>query len=299
MRAFCRSRLLFVLLLLGGTATAFAHPGAAISVTSDGRVFFVDTGGGVFSIGPNRTLIRHDGPAFHWFAFDPQGRFRNTAWPSVPGGEFRSAGTNPTVIFSSDFPVAIATNGKMYYPDPGRGDRIRLVAIDTSGARSLRAVLPPVESGGRPVTWLNGIAAGPNASLYYTEDRTVRKVDVRGQVTVVAANVTVPNCTAIPGIDAPQRPYLRSLAVAPDGTVYVAASGCGALLKIDARGKSTVVLRTAAPWSPTAVALANGNVYVLEYTHTVSEEDRSLWLPRVRMISPRGVVTTLAAVDRR
>ncbi|HEV7920048.1 MAG TPA: hypothetical protein VGR02_04570 [Thermoanaerobaculia bacterium] len=93
-------------------------------------------------------------------------------------------------------------------------------------------------------------------------------------IAVVAAAVAVPGCTAIPGIGRERRPYLRGLAVAPDGVLYVAASGCGAVLKIDRAGKTTVVLRTEAPWSPTAVTFASGELYVLEYLHTASD-DRS------------------------
>ena len=45
---------------------ALAHPGASIHVAADGRVFFVDTGGGMFVVERNGRLVRHPGPAFHW-----------------------------------------------------------------------------------------------------------------------------------------------------------------------------------------------------------------------------------------
>jgi hypothetical protein len=50
---------LIVMVLAAGTA--LAHPGAAIAVSKEGIVYFVDTGAGVFSP-----------------AFDPDGRFRTT-----------------------------------------------------------------------------------------------------------------------------------------------------------------------------------------------------------------------------
>jgi hypothetical protein len=282
-----------LLLLLFAIATgATAHPAAAIAVGTDGRVYFVDTGGGVFSLDRNGRVARREGPAFHWFAFDPAGRFRNTAWPSIPGAEFRWA---DHLVLSSDFPVAIGTDAIFYYPEGSRERGVRIVAIAPSGARSVRAKLPALRSG---VWWLNGLAAGPAGSLYYTEDRNVRRVDAQGRVSIVAANVTVPNCTNIPGTERDTLPYLRGLAVAPDGTVYVAAAGCGALLKIDGAGSTSVVLRTQAPWSPTAVALANGELYILEYSHTASD-NRVEWLPRVRKISRTGAVTLLGGSGRR
>jgi streptogramin lyase len=262
-------------------ASAMAHPGSAIAVANDGRVWFVDTGGGVFSI-LNGRVARHEGSAFHWFAFDAQGRFRNTRWPHIPGGTIQTAGP---VILSSDFPVTIGSNGVFYYPNG-----TRIMSVQPNGATALHTTLPGA------IRWINGLAPGANGTLYYTEDAAVRKIDARGRVTTVAERISVPNCVSIPGNT---RPYLRGLAVAPDGTVYVAASGCGALLKIDPRGRVAPLLRTAAPWAPTDVAVRNGEVYVLEYSHTASEDDRTKWYPRVRRIGRDGKVTNLGGSGRR
>ncbi len=288
----------FLLLTFLAAGALHAHPGAAIAVSDDGLVWFVDTGGGVFSIDAKGRVVRREGPAFHWFAFDPASRYRKTPWPALPGAEIRSAGDHPTVILSSDFPVTIGADGKFYYPDGSGGDRVRIVAVEASGTRSVRATLPPIRRGGQTVTWLNGLAPGRDGSLYYTEDRMIRRVDPRGQVTAVVGNVVVAGCTAIPGIEKEVGPYLRGLAVAADGSIYVAASGCGAVLKVDPKGRVSTVLRTTAPWSPTAVAVAGGEVYVLEYLHTASD-NRVEWLPRVRKISRSGSVSTLGGNTRK
>ncbi len=272
-------------------AAALAHPGSAIGVTADGRVYFVDTGGGVFSIVRKGEVARHDGPAFHWFAIDSASQFRRTAWPSIPGGELRAVGVDPTVILSSDVPVAIA-DGVFHFPERRSDGRVRIVAVAPSGKKSVRALLPPIRSRGDLAGWVNGLGAGPNGSLYYTEDRAVRIIDARGGVTTLADVGRIPRCAAIPGIGPEFGPYLRGIAVAADGTAYVAASGCGALLKITPRGAVTPILRAASPWAPTAVALAGDEIFVLEYTHTPSD-DRREWLPRVRRISRDGSVETL------
>ncbi|MDQ6799263.1 MAG: hypothetical protein M3041_00335 [Acidobacteriota bacterium] len=90
---------------------------------------------------------------------------------------------------------------------------------------------------------------------------------------------------------------MRGLSVAPDSTVFVAASGCGAILKITPTGEITTVLRTTSPWSPTAVAISPSGLYVLEYLHTASE-DRQAWVPRVRKLLPNGSIVLMAAVKR-
>lgn len=291
-----RLTVLLVLTVLTTVASS-AHPGAAIAVSKDGVVYFVDTGAGVFSIGPGGRVVRREGPAFHWFAFDPDSRFRTTPWPSMPNAEFRSADVNPTIVLSSDFPVTIA-GGTFYYPDGTSGGRVRIVAIEPSGARSIRATLPPILRDGKAITWLNGLAPGTDGSLYYTEDRAIRKIDQRGEVSTVVANLAVANCAVVPGVEREVGPYLRGLAVAGDGSIYVAASGCGAVLKVDPNGRVSTVLRATPPWSPTAVAVAGGDVYVLEYLHTASDNRRE-WLPRVRKISRSGKVSTLADVGGR
>src|SRR6266480_1657049 len=88
----------------------------------------------------------------------------------------------------------------------------------------------------------------------------------------VETNVAVPGCARIPGTEPGSEPYLRGLAVAPDGTIFVAASGCGAVLKVTPRGAIATVLRTTSPWSPTAVAVSPSGLYVLEYIHTAAED---------------------------
>ncbi|HEY0371704.1 MAG TPA: hypothetical protein VGD79_06860 [Thermoanaerobaculia bacterium] len=266
---------------------ALAHPGSAIAVGKDGIVYFVDTGGGVFSLAPDGKVTRREGPAFHWFALDPQGRFRNTPWPSIPGAELRSAGANPTIVLSSDYPAAIGADGKFYYAQ-GNGNGVQLVGVDASGKRSVRATLPKVP-------WLHGLAAAPDGSLYYTEGRAIRRVDARGRVSTLVENVAVKDCARVPGEDPPD---LRGLAVANDGLVYVTASGCAAVLRVDPDGRYGTVLRASPPWSPTAVAVAGGEVYVLEYLHTASD-DRREWIPRVRKVAKSGTVTTIAQPRQR
>lgn len=292
-------RFVAALLLLAFTSvgTLHAHPGSSIMVAGNGVIWFVDTGAGVFSILPNGRVVRHEGPAFHWFAFDPESRFQKTPWPSIPGVEFRSAGVDPTLVLSSDFPVTIGTDGKFYYPDGTEGDRVRIVGIEPSGARSVRATLPLIRRGGQTITWLNGLASAADGSLYYTEDRAIRKIDQRGRVSTVVADVVVPHCGAIPGTEA-DFPYLRGLAVAGDGSIYVAASGCAALLKVDPSRHVSTFLRTAPPWSPTAAAVAGRDIFVLEYLHTASDIRRE-WIPRVRKISSSGTMTILGGSTRK
>ena len=291
-----RRLLISSLLITNIAATAIAHPGSGIVIDRRGYVYFVDTGSGVWTIDPTGKLAGHEGPRFHWMAIEENERPTGSRLPTIRGGEVIALGVNPTLLVSSDVPIAVGPDGLVYYPEFGQDQRLRIMRFTRSGVRSVREVLPSKAHGG-VLRWVNGLAAGPDGSLYYTEDKAVRRIDQQGVISAVAENVRVSNCAGIPGTEPGSEPYLRGLAIATDGTLFVAASGCGAVLRITRRGAITTVLRTTSPWSPTAVAVSPSGLYVLEYLHTASE-DRQAWVPRVRKLLPNGSIVSIAVVER-
>jgi len=291
-----RRLITLLLIILSVAICGIAHPGSGIVVDRRGYVYFVDTGSGVWMIDPRGKLTRHDGQGFHWMAIDESTQPFGARLPSIPSGEVNAVGVNPTLLLSSDVPLVVGADGDLYYPEKGPDGHLRIVQFTRSGARTVRATLPSNAEGG-VLRWLNGLAAGSDGSLYYTEDKAVRKVDKRGQVSTIAASVAVSGCARIPSTDGAE-PYLRGLAVDTNGNVFVAASGCGAVLKITRGGEITTVLRTVSPWSPTAVAISPTGLYVLEYVHTASES-RNQWTPRVRKVLRNGTIVSIASVERR
>jgi hypothetical protein len=145
--------------------------------------------------------------------------------------------------------------------------------------------------------WLNGLAAGPGRSLYYTEDSSVRRINEDGSLSTIATQVSVAECERPPGYEDHKGPDFRGLDVHSDGRVVVAATGCSALLSLTPEGATSVLLRTEPPWSPTAVAVYGNVLYVLEYLHKKTE-DRREWTPRVRKVSPDGKSEILATIAR-
>lgn len=249
-----------LIVVVAGVTNSDAHPGSGIVVDRLGRVYFLDTGGGVWLIETNGKLVHHSDPRFHWMAIDESERRPGTPLPSIAGGEITAVGNNPTLLLSSDVPIAIGRNGALYYPEMGQDRRLRIMQMTRAGVRSVFALLP--NSADRTaLRWINGLAAGQDGVIYYTEDKAVRRINQRGVVSTVAENISLRDCTSIPGIESGSRPYLRGLAARADGTLIVAASGCGAVFEITQRGRITALLRTSSPWSPTAVALAPSGIY--------------------------------------
>jgi hypothetical protein len=270
-------------------APLVAHPGSGIVVDRLGQVYFVDTGSGLWKVDTRGVLVRIAAPRFHWLTLDADDRFTSARLPSGSTGDITRVGAAPTLLLASDYPITIARDGNLYYPSRrANGTALDVLRVEPSG-RS--AVLVAVA-----LPYLNGLATGPDGSLYFTENKAIRRVNSSGGVSTIVSHVALSTCPRIPGNE-PKDPLLRGLAVDSSGTVFVAASGCGSLLKVTPSGQVSTLLQLEAPWSPTAVALFRGDIYVLEYLHT-AVEDRLQWLPRVRKISADGKNAVIATVRR-
>jgi hypothetical protein len=227
---------------------------------------------------------------------DADDRLRDVPLPSGSKGEIARVGAKPTLLVASDFPIAVGRDGCLYYPSHGSNTPLEILQLKPSGRTSVLARLLASDAG-KPLSELNGLAMGPEASVYFTENKAIRQITAQGRISTIAENINLPKCTPIPGNDEKDAPLLRGLAVTDRGTVYVAASGCGSVLKVTPDGQFKILLEVESPWSPTAVALFGEDVYVLEYLHTVAE-DRRAWVPRVRKVSPDGKSAILATVRR-
>jgi hypothetical protein len=222
--------------------------------------------------------------------------FSTVRLPTGARGDITRVGAAPTLLVASDFPLAIGANGNLYYPNYASGSGLQILELTPAGRTTVLTNLASTASGN--LRWLNGLAAGLDGSLYYSEDNAIRRISARGEVSTVIANPTLPTCVSIPGNT---RPMLRGLAADSQGTIYVAASGCASVLKVSAHGQVTTVLQLQSPWTPTAVALFGGDIYVLEYLQTAASlepEDRLAWLPRVRKITANGRSSIIAKVQR-
>lgn len=288
-----------ILAALLAAPMACAHPGSGIAVDSQGEVYFVHTGVGVFKVDREGRLVRRPGSGYHFMTLDPEGRFVRQRWPRFPDGVIEVVGTRPSLLLASSFPVTLGRDGALYYPEPARDGYVHMMRLEPLGKPSSFATLPlAMEIGpdGKPVRarWIHGLATGRDGTLFYAEKDALRRIDLDGSVSSVVGPITVPECVR-PRAASDERigAALRGLDVAPDGTIYVAASGCSAVLRITPAGAVSVALRSSESWSPTGVALAGDDLYVLEY-HYIEVERAQDWLPRVRKLSGDGAVTTVA-----
>jgi hypothetical protein len=293
LRANCLRSVLILASVALLSVSASAHPGAGIAVDRAGEIYFIDTGSGLWKIDKAGKFTHLSRTLFHWLALDEDNRFANTQFQSGALGEILKVGSNPTALLSSDYPIAIGGDGNLYYPSGAAGN-LRLMRMTPAGATSLVITFPPTING-KPLPHIGGIIAGPEGSLFYTENTAIRKIDAQGRASTVVAVRAPARPPSIPATN--EHPYLRGLALNDGGVVFVADTGDARVLKIGSSRAVTTILQTQSPWSPTAVALSGHDVYVLEFLHTASDVRRE-WLPRVRKIASNGQSSLIATLDQ-
>jgi hypothetical protein len=294
-REICMRIILGLVVVLLLCAPVLAHPGSGIVVDRVGQIYFLDTGSGLWKIDTRGGLSHLSPLRHHWLAIDADNRFTQARLPTDRGGdwELTAAGSSPTLIISTDFPLVMGQDGNLYYPS-ARESNVRILRTSPTGGTSAFITLPRSVAGAS-LGWINGLTTGPDGSLYYTEDNAVRRITRDGKVSTIATVTALTGRPAIPGSE--KRPYLRGLKVDPSGVVYVAEAADARVFKITPDGKVSTILQLESPWAPTDVAVFGDIVYVLEFSHDAGD-DRTTWMPRIRKITPDGKSTVILTVDQ-
>jgi hypothetical protein len=279
---------------LFAASTASAHPGSGILVDVQGNVYFSHFEHGVGKIDPHGKVsyVGHTRGG-HWMCLDGDGSFSRTQPKHFE--RITPYGVKPALIYADGgSPIAVLRDGLLYYVSNDETKRPGGQQVTRQSPGGEISIFPPDGKSTTEKLGITGLAPGPDGSLYIAQPNAVLKLKMDGTFTTVATSIELKDCDVDYPDNNPQSllPSLRGLAVEADGTVFAAAVGCHAVIKITPAGKIETVLKTDRPWSPTGVAVHGGDVYVLEYTNaTGSSKDG--WRPRVRKLAREGSVTTL------
>jgi hypothetical protein len=298
----CFKIFLAVVAVFGFAAfTASAHPGSGIVVDAQGRVYFSEAGdidahlpGAIWQIDRQGKLSRLQEGGAHYLALDVKGGFAQTDLDRWFGQRVtpwlqRVDTSDGALLLADGQPIAMRRDGSLYYAKRN----VELVRLTPDGL--LTPIAPTLDS--EKLGGIKGLAFGPDDTLYVACPSAILKVETNGTISTLIQSIAVPDCDADfpPGMPEAESPFLRGLAVDARGTIYAAATGCRAVVKITSNGQMSVVTRAERPWSPTGVAVSGDEVYVVEYQHPHSAR-RKEWVPRVRKLGRDGKVTTLVAL---
>jgi YD repeat-containing protein len=191
-----------------------------IAVAPDGSLYLADEGNHrIRRVGPDGIIITVAGTGIGGFNPDHDGGLATQAWLNEP------------------FDVVIAPDGSFYIADFGN-HRIRRVGPDGIISTVAGTADPNPGGDGGPATQVQvsdpfSVAVAPDGSFYIADfmDHRIRRVGPDGIITTVAGNgqLCAPPAPASCGDDGPATQasfsLLRGIAVAPDGTLYLADSG--------------------------------------------------------------------------
>src|SRR4051812_16796933 len=285
------SRIRIVLLAAFLIRAAGAHPSAGIVVDRQGNIYFSDLDRGVLKLDSNGVMIAtisKEGGGGHWLALDEEGRFsrmnfdRSTHWPRW--FKRRTAeGARPAILSDGGSPMVVAPNGNLYYVCndekmiPGG---LLIARLTPGGNESL--LTPDFRETSDKLGGIKGLAIGPDNFLYATFTNAIWRFSLDGKGSAFATSLNIPDCD--PGAAGKSEgTALRGIFVESSRAIYIAATGCRCVVKIETENHAQTVLRSEAPWSPTGVYMRDGELFVLEYN--VINDDAHDYQPRVRKVA--------------
>jgi hypothetical protein len=101
------------------------------------------------------------------------------------------------------------------------------------------------------------LVLGPDGALYVRDDDCIRRVSLAGEVRTVGGK-------PLAGLAGVNELSIFGLAADERGNVFVADSAQGVVRKLSLDNQVETVLQTGWFWTPTGVAVANNELYVLQ-----------------------------------
>ncbi len=276
--------------LLPCPATQAATPQVgAVAVGADGSLYIAHHSHRVDRVRPDGVITRFAGTGL--FGFSGDGGPATSAQLDRPEG------------------VAVGPDGSVYIADTWN-NRVRRVSPDgiittiAGGGASVANDVPATESQLRP----EDIAIGPDGVLYIVDSQTntVRGIGPDGIIRRVAGGGTNPLGDGGPARDIAFAFFVKGIAVAPDGSLYIADTGRHRVWRVGPDGLIRRVAGTGTQGGsgdggpalqatisfPFSIAVApDGGFYILE---RVGVEGRA---GRIRRVSPDGIITTVAGTE--
>lgn len=260
-----------LLLMVGVSSVAFAHPGIGIVVDRRGNVFYTDLTQ-VWRISPDgKKTVAVPNVHTHELGIDANGNLRGEhlwnvgerwfqyTWQLSPDGALTKSATRDG--FPQDSSFVFDSAGNRYWFKPGPPPAFMKQGTDgRSVAMGGRATY-------RRVQWLTASARG---DVYFMDDGDLRQMTPEGSVATLASRVRE------------RDGWVGGVWLDQGGRIYVALWGEKAVKRFDPATKQiSITARSTPPWAPSGGTFApTGDLWLLETSETNAV--------RVRRIMPDG-----------
>jgi hypothetical protein len=291
---------------------ARAHPAWGITVDRDNQIYFsdletiwkIDAGGklSVFKAGQSgrhihELMMDESGNLYgEELTYDPATElFTAALWKMTPAGNF-SYTLRPTTSPPKAMSIWRTPDGNTYSASWKSNAEHETLILRRTPEGKVTVLLGSAETADKfrqvVLYSIGGMAFGSDRSLYVADGANIWKVWTDGRVTALARNLAPEKPLDSPaGKSATTTTSLLGIAVDAEGAIFAADLGNRRVLKLTPEGKVTTLVQSERPWSPSGVALKDGNLYILEYGFT---PPRTTHGARVRKLSPDGKLTVLA-----
>ncbi|MBA3570916.1 MAG: hypothetical protein H0W34_02835 [Pyrinomonadaceae bacterium] len=296
-------------------ATAQAHPASGIVVDSAGNIYFSDLETiWKFDTHGELTVFRKGerGRHVHELAIDEQDNvygadigynpasegYITDVWKMTPEGKFIYL-LQPTERAPRGWSIWHDRDGNMYFVEQNNHTKRETLLLRRSPDGTVTTLAGGAygHADGRgnlaKFSSVGGITFGPDGSLYLSDGDAVRKVATDGTVTTIAKGLDFMTSHDQPRFLGGLSGSLWGLSVDANVNVYVADAGNRRVIKIYSTCGAEVVSRAEAPYFPTGVAAAGGNLYVMEVGFTLHNLTSG---PRLRKITADGKSTILTTI---
>jgi sugar lactone lactonase YvrE len=311
--------LLLSLLPVCLTQIASAHPGNGIAVGGDGTVYFADVGRTTiwkFSEGGKpEPLVRDtwthgiqlagDGSLYYERELPGEGVTPQDFWKVSPAGKKeRLIAPQADRSRFGGVSFAVTKDGTVYFAHSERGHDgewralLRKRTPDGEVSTLAGSLTEPLYQDGKgnkaSFRIVTGMAIGHDGAIYVLDRDRLRRVTTDGVVTTIAKGLLDENPKDSPHKSGPPTTINRlyGLAMAPDGSAYIAYQAGRRVIRVAPDGKVKTVLSVSRPWSPIGVAVSAKTLYVLEIGDASVRNG-----PRVRRVGADGKAETVCVVE--
>jgi hypothetical protein len=266
------TKMLCLIFAMSCTVQLWAHPGIGIVMDSQGNVYYtdlkqvlkIDSQGrktiAVPNVHTHELFIDKEDNLFGehlWYNGEAKDTWGHYVWKRSASGTLEKVIPN-TEGFLSNYSFVRDHAGNMFYAE--RSHACQKMVRKNANNQTITLM------GDQCFRNIRNMAATEEGNIYIIDLFDLKKMDVRGHVTTVAANLQENDGSVFSPSETNDPHLIMGIAVDNQENIYAAISGGRQIKKITKNGVVTMAATVAEPWAPSGILVSpSGDLYILEY----------------------------------